>query len=305
MSIFNWAVGIKITFDRPIITPIEETTGFEEIKTYSGLIIKSNEHSTNKAIMAFDRSNATYWQASSTSSGQWLGLNFEAPKIISKIRVYMGYSSGRINGYIIQGSNDGSSWEDIINGNFTNASSWQEITFDAVTYQYFRLYCVSKFSSYYTISEIEFYEKRPSYNTTGWEVLGQEPNMSPNGVVSEKSYSIRKIERVDDNYAIIIWLELSSRLAHPQNNVTVNFTGTLQGPGGSFVAPFSLSFVPSNLSVFFNPNNVESFYISSITIPIIRTRVYYVAHDQIGESGFEIVGATVSITRTHIDDLEA
>lgn len=303
MSIFDWTTGIKILFDRPIITEVEAAIGTEEVRSY-GTVIVSGSNASYPANNAFDKSTGTYWRSSSTTAGQWIGFDYGSAKTISKMRVNMSYSSGRINAYKIQGSDNNSDWTDIASGNFANSSSWQEVTFDSATFRYFRLYAASKYSSYYTVSELEFYSTRSTYNVAGWTVSANEPDMSPNGTVTSKNYTIRRLTRAESNYAVVIWLELTDRMKHPQGDVTVNFSGTLQGPGGAFVAPFSLSFTPQNLTPFFNPNEEVATEITSVLADVELTRIYRSSNPYYEELTSELTGAGISVVRTHIDDLE-
>lgn len=56
---------------------------------------------------------------------------------------------------------------------------------------------------------------------------------------------------------IKINLTYDGRMKYPQGDVSIAFTGSMSGAGGSMVAPFTESFTPTGIVPFFNPNDAE------------------------------------------------
>jgi hypothetical protein len=304
MAAYEYGSAIKVTFDLPVFTSLPGALSTEEYIPAGGsaaALIASGFNSSYPTINAFDGSTSTYWRSSSTTAGQWIGKDFGRDVTLTKVIVRMDYSSGRINAYQLQGSADGTTWADVASGNFINASGDQIVTFSAATYRYWRLYATSKFSSYYTVSEMRFYGSRITYDTTGWIVTGYEPDKSPEGGLVPTTYSIRKITKVDDDYSVILWLDLRNRMEHPQGLVTVDFTGSLQGPGNAAVAPFTLTFTPSNIAPIFNPHDSERISLS-VSVTATRMRIYYESY-QSADENIEITPA-ITASLIHVNDLE-
>ena len=111
-------------------------------------------------------------------------------------------------------------------------------------------------------------------------------------------------EETADPNKIQINLTYAGRMKHPQGDVSVNFTGTLLGVGGSIVDPFLLSFIPQDLLLFFHPNDPEYVEITGTSISATLYEVTY----KFGQSDDEFCMITnagiISSVLTHIDDIE-
>ena len=304
MAAFEYGAAIKITFDLPIITELPVVIGVEDFAPRHGpgaALLASGSDINYPLALAFDGSVSTYWRAASINAGQWIGKNFGRAVTLTKVGVRMDYASGRINAYKIQGSTDGTIWVDVAAGNFLNASGMQYVTFTAATYQYWRVRGESKFSTYYSVTELTFYGTRIAYDVTGWSATGYEPSRSPEGSLIPTTYVIRKITKTDDDYAVILWLDLRGRLKHPQGLVTIAFNGSLAGPGNAMVAPFTLTFTPANIAPVFNPNGPERIGLD-VTFTAELKQVFYEYY----QNGAENISLAAAVTATliHINDLE-
>lgn len=142
---------------------------------------------------------------------------------------------------------------------------------------------------------------------SGWTVQALEPNMSPEGTLSLKTYTISKITKADDDFAVIIWLSFPDhRLKYPVGDITVKFTGTLLGPAGSLVDPFELSFTPTQPAKIFNPHAPE--YVEVADLEVVTSNLFAISYAQAQDDqdayttviDVEIITATL----THIDDIE-
>ena len=284
----------------------------ENIQLTSGdftLTASSVYNSTYAVAKAIDGSTSTHWMTAYLPSSAWLKADFGRAIQITKVRSYYGYTNGRPNAYILQGSNDNSTWDDVSAGNFSNQSTWQEfMVADGGSYRYWRMLYTSRYGGYYSCSEIIFYHTETIPIVDGWEVVGQEPDMSPDGVVSAHTYQLMRVTKTDNDYAIVLWLKIKDRMKHPQGEVVVNFTGSLQGPGGAFVAPFTLSFVPQNITPIFNPHDPA--YISAVDASIVSAIRLLITHSSAEDESDDMHYLTLTdasianAIRTHIDDIE-
>lgn len=102
-------------------------------------------------------------------------------------------------------------------------------------------------------------------------------------------------------YLVMVILTEAGRMKHPQGQVTIDFTGSLSGPLGSVVAPFSESFTPTIADPIFNPHDAENISISVTATPA-NIKIYYEEY----QIGSENISLSVSTTgeRIHINDLE-
>lgn len=309
MSVFDGTAKIKITFDRPIVSDVEIITGSESYtipKEVRPVGFDEGHYSNNDAYLpkyAFD---------GLTSGNNWLvryapfvlGANFCEPVTTTKARLYI--SSGACpNGYTLYASNDGTTWDVISTGNFPNTSGWQEVAFSEVTYQYWKFVFSSKYNTYIGIYEMDIGQSttgtRNIYDVSGWSVTAQEYDKIPGGVAGSVTYDIRRISKADDDYSIILWLKLKDRIAHPIGNVTVNFFGSMQGPGAASVAPFSLSFTPADTAPFFKPHDLG---LLTFTPELTVTRLE-ITRISCQETDLDAITFTpvMTIVRTHINDL--
>jgi hypothetical protein len=191
----------------------------------------------------------------------------------------------------------------VASGNFANASGWQDVTFAATTYQYWRLYFTSRYSSYYTCSELMFYGTRNVYDVAGWSVTADEPLYSPAGALGQVTYTIRKITKSGDNLTLTLWLDMMDRMRAPQGLVVVHYdqlTGGLLGPGNMAVVSFDLSFTPDSLTPAPNPGPSE--YLTAqaaVTVSCFDVTYLYV------KAADEYITATadIDVTVTKVGEL--
>lgn len=285
MSIFDYQAAIKITFDKPIITDPEIVTGTEYYENRLPFetpptLISSNDNGSYPKSNAFDRNISTYWQANLTTAGQWLGKDFGGQVALTKVGVRMDYSSGRINAYLIEGSNDGSNWTTVASGNFTNASGEQAVTFAEATYRYWRVNGQSRHSSYYTVTELYFYGTRNTYSTAGWTVTGSEYAYQPEGAAVAGPYTVRKVTKTEDDMSVILWLDMFDRMRDPGGLVTVTYDkllGNLIGPYSAAVESFSVQFTPADIIPYSNPHGRDNLSaLANMTVSVMEVAYKYI-----------------------------
>lgn len=140
---------------------------------------------------------------------------------------------------------------------------------------------------------------------SGFVVTAQEPNMSPIGTLSLKTYGVSSIT-ADPGNAMIIHVNLTAigRLKYPIGDVTIAFTGSLGGPGGAMVDPFTQGFTPTLTTLVFNPNDPEYITFSAAMLTAAVSTVTY-GQRQLLEPDYTTLSAIVILTAvlTHIDDL--
>jgi len=144
-----------------------------------------------------------------------------------------------------------------------------------------------------------------SISSTGFTITGYEPAWSPGGSLIQKTYTIKRIDKAIDGLSITVYLNLSARMRYPINQVTVAYDGllgNLQGPYGSIVESFSLSFTPINITPIFNPNDIENIEISNLAPTGTLYAITYTSA-QNGTENIEIATLSATGTLIHIDDL--
>lgn len=248
MSIFEYSASVEITFNKEITSDPEIVTGTEyyELKNPLELAmvpLSSSDYSGYPKTNAFDKNTGSYWRANSTAAGQWIGRDFTEAVEVTKVVARFDYSSGIPNAYQLQACDDGVNYVDIATGNFSNASGDQTINIAATKYRYWRLYFTTKYSSYYTCSELSFYGTRNTYDISGWSASANEYNMSPDGIPVLEAYTIRKVTKPSQNI-IKLWFDMSDRMKYPAGDLTVNYDwllGNLRGEYDSVVESFSIS----------------------------------------------------------------
>lgn len=264
MSIIDWSGAIKITFDRIIINDPAVVLGTEEYKpkgtpTMVIALLSSGDYSGQPKENVFDLLTTTYWRSASATMPQWIGRDFGEAVTLTKVRAYLNtYKPGA---YQMQGSANGTDWVDVATGTFTATTGWQDITFSATSYRYWRLYMTTRQSTYCYVYELEFLGTRNTYDVNGWTVSGQEQTMQPDGVLAAEVYTIRKITKTEDSLGIILWLNMLDRILAPEGVVTVAYdktAGNLLGQGNLQVESFSITFTPTGLTSIINPNEHES-----------------------------------------------
>lgn len=116
-----------------------------------------------------------------TTANEWIMLKLDSPKRISKVKITSNFGvnpTSAPKNFIVQGSNDGSSFVDIKEFNDTTAWSVNqtkdyELGFISEPYLYYRLYVKSNagFSSYISIGELDFTLESDSTEGGSWRVV--------------------------------------------------------------------------------------------------------------------------------------
>jgi len=128
--------------------------------TPSGYVASASSNAGNpyQPYYAFNRQlgyDANTW-ATTYSLPQWIQMKFPSAVCIRKVVTYnrnedSGYRNNRaVSSFILQGSNNGSSWTNIQTCNIASSASHYKATFDinnVNTYQYYRLYVTGNFNN--------------------------------------------------------------------------------------------------------------------------------------------------------------
>ncbi len=135
-----------------------------------GIVTASSTNGSQYPSNAFDDSVSTIWQASSTSSPQWIKYQLVSAKAVSKLRLRPDYDTGYllIKNFKLYGSNDDSVYSLLLeSATSSNTDQWYEFTFsNSTSYLYYKLEIIdhwySPFSGYFAgAKEIEMMGKIP------------------------------------------------------------------------------------------------------------------------------------------------
>ena len=113
----------------------------------------SSSEADKQAENAFDGKSETRWCAANGKTGQWLRIDYKAPTIVSGVEIQWEQQDKKY-GYIIEGSNDGDSWEKLAEG-FANSKDSKH-RFDA-NKRFYRVR-ITKLPGHYwaSIHEVKF-----------------------------------------------------------------------------------------------------------------------------------------------------
>lgn len=131
--------------------------------TPSGECFSNKVYNNNYAYYAFDNNDRTFWQGIDGVVPAWIGYKFLNKVIVRCIQV-----KNRIDGggntcpkdIIVQGSNDGTNWNDIANytnSNRVDGGKWKFNVNANTSYKYWRLNITSLVSQGLNIAELQFY----------------------------------------------------------------------------------------------------------------------------------------------------
>lgn len=303
MNVFDWTSGIKIEFDKPIVSEVEIASG-SETKTYQPPVITaSSSYISQVPQLAIDGNDSTYWR-SNNSLPVWLAGDFGKIVSLNKLRVVK-MASYRPRGYALQGSEDNLSWSDLISGEMTNAAGEEIIEFEASSYRYWRLYITSLWSSRCHIGEITFFGDVTVYSSNGFTVTGMQYATSPQGVAELNDFRVRKITKSPDEKSIYVWLWLDDRLKYPVDQINVAYdksVGNLVGTQSAQVESFSLTFAPTNLTPFFHPHNAENIDVT-LSHENELIHIYYQYYQSAGDETITTTLTHANIV-IHVNDIE-
>ncbi len=155
IKLYNAKTKIFKTYNRPNVNS-NGTFGVDDLS----LQVDSTQASDYPAWKVFDGiTNSGFWHSDSRSS-HWIKWYHTIPVKISKLKIFNGSSASSygIRTYTLSGSNDNSSWVELISGTNSNTSDWSgwDINVNSNNaYNYYKLDCVSRDSSYLFICEIQ------------------------------------------------------------------------------------------------------------------------------------------------------
>lgn len=133
----------------------------------SGIASASSEYTNEPAWKAFDSNETTSWSCGdNTGAGEYVQFDFEKTVTVKKIYFMLrGQAShwGRSTTYIIQGSNDSNSWNDLYTGtkysHSTDSNSFKEtiILTNIAKYKCFRVYFTAPSDGPVGVVELQLY----------------------------------------------------------------------------------------------------------------------------------------------------
>ena len=136
------------------------------LSSASSDIIYDSQYSNYYPYYAFDDNASTVWISTNTAFPHYIGYkNSESVKVIG-VKFYPDVTNDsltRINNFKIQGSKDGSSWDDVYTGVAENLQDYQYFSFDNDdSYIYYRAVIVDSYDSsvnYSGFATLQFYSR--------------------------------------------------------------------------------------------------------------------------------------------------
>lgn len=218
-----------------------------------GTATASGQYSSYAPSRAFDGDTSSYWYIQTTGT-QWIQVQFSERTYASGFRWNVG--SYAPNGFNVYGSEDGVNWNLLTTDNSPNDSGWYAFEFPISAWLYYRWEITSRHSSYLRIQDIELQEA--AGNEAAFTVTGQEFKYI-NGPIVEKTYQVDSVEWhpgfADDKH-LLLTFHPQGRFNNVEDSLTVSYDhtlGNLKGRGG-FVESFTLTFEPTDLVSFPQPN---------------------------------------------------
>lgn len=276
-------------------TPLGE--GYMQLQ---GVVTASSTYSTYYPDNAFDNNTSTYWYTRTTGT-QWIQIELYVPTKSMGFRWYIG-SSYRPNGFIVQGSNDGSSWDDIYTGASDNTTGWKEFAWDMTeSYKYYRWSITSRYSSYLYIYEIELLQ--PKGQEQAFTVSGKQYQYI-NGPLLDMVYNVIKVElHPSETKAILLTMHPLSRFNNVEGNLTINYDatkGNLSGRGGA-VESFAETFLPIDLVPVPNPGITETITVAPTEVVADFIEVEY--QNRYAEETITVAPSEITATLIHVDEI--
>lgn len=122
----------------------------------------STAYAVWRAFNGTNTSAADCWSSETSTFPEyvWLQYKFTSAKVANKMLLANRLGGGALKNFKIQGSNNGTSWDDL--GSFTNANATngaeQYFEFNnEIAYLYYRLYITSSYSNFVAIAKWQLY----------------------------------------------------------------------------------------------------------------------------------------------------
>lgn len=143
--------------------------------TPSGECSANTYYQTNYPWLAFDGNNNTMWENTANTNG-YICYKFTSVVKVVKANIIADYSTGaRVKNFIIQASNDGSTWTDLYTGQYPNTSGYNlEVDFNNTNnYLYYRLFVNDTYTGWIRVKTLQFYtEEGFCNNSTAMTYIG-------------------------------------------------------------------------------------------------------------------------------------
>jgi hypothetical protein len=292
---------IAIKFDKPLLGDV---TGKmpplgSQLVSPVGLATASSQYSSYAPDRAFDGSTSSYWYTRTTGD-QWCQIELPEAVATNGFRWYIG-SSYRPNGFTVQGSNDGETWDTIYTGNSDNATGWKDFSWDwTQPYKYYRWTVTSRYSTYLRIYEIEL--SVPIGNERAFSVTGLEKSPLFYGEPTLREYPVERVERYPDTTdTIILTMTESGLFRDTEGDLTVAYNQALGNLAGVRpVESFEVSFAPSDLE----PTPVHEHTITVRGEPVVQLiPVSYHEYPDHARHAVAVTAGPISVAFIHVDDV--
>jgi hypothetical protein len=264
-----------------------------------GLATASSQYSSYAPDRAFDGSTSSYWYTRTTGD-QWCQIELPEAVATNGFRWYIG-SSYRPNGFVVQGSNDGETWDTILEDNSDNATGWKEFSWGwTQPYKYYRWTVASRHSSYLYIYEIEL--SVPVGNERAFAVAGLEKSPLFYGEPTLREYPVEKVERYPDTTdTILLTMTEAGLFRDVEGDLTVAYNqaqGNLAGTRP--VESFEVSFTPTDLE----PTPVSEHTITARGEPVVDfILVTYHEYPDHLDHTIAVTAGAILVDFIHVDDI--
>lgn len=277
------------------LTTVNETES-TSIESKNGQYILNGTYSGSLAELQ-DDNTSSYWQSRST--GNYILVGVEGIEI-KGFSVYKG-SSYRPTTYVLESSEDGVGFNQILSGSFIAATGWEQILLPSPI---FTKFIRVKFGYSSRLYLYEFRLVIMGYAHIGDDfIIEWSERKHVGGSLLNKTAKPKRISRHPSNpeYAILLETPDTQRFNNVEGNLMVSYDqtkGSLQGRGGP-VESFSHMFTPTELAPKPNPHAAEHLAISASTdigfLKVTYNKAY--ADETI------TVSATAVVDLIHVDDI--
>ena len=190
-------------------------------------------------------STATDYRLNGGGSGAWVGFDFRAGGTVNLSRVEIIARQdqvGRLNGAVVQGSNDNATWETITNA-AGNTAEWQTLTVNnATAYRYLRVFNGNAW--YGNMAELRLYGIVKSSALVASASLGSAQSLSPASVLNKRVVAGNTVTLTVTAKAAInnVTATIHGQAATVTTTDNINFTASATLPQGAAAGKVTFAF---------------------------------------------------------------
>ncbi|WP_082548038.1 discoidin domain-containing protein [Massilia sp. Root335] len=237
-----------MTTDASTLTLADQTGLIDNVTTIASVTDSYGRNAADAistANLLFDSNinSATDYRLNGSGAGSWVEFDFRGggSVVLSRVEVLARQDQvGRINGVVVQGSNDNTNWVTLTNAAGNNAD-WQTLTANSATpYRYLRV--INGNAWYGNMSELRLYGVYKSSAQIASASLTSTQSLSPASVLNKRVVAGNSVTLKFTAKAAIgnVTATIQGQAAAVATTDNVNFTATTTLPQG--VAPGKVAF---------------------------------------------------------------